>query len=151
MSKYVELTVTTTHEASEIVSDILWEYSEGGVAINDFYDVIALSKAGKTWDYIDDAVLNNDGKVLVKGYIEKSVSDEKIAEIEKRLIRLKENCPFNVGTLETSKREVDGDEWKDTWKKHFKPIRIGKIVVVPEWIKYKCRTGEIPVPTVQSG
>ena len=40
------------------------------------------------------------------------------------------------GTLEDTKRQVDGDDWIDVWKKHFRPIHLGKIVVVPEWIDY---------------
>ena len=48
--------------------------------------------------------------------------------------------PF--GTLEDTKREVDGDDWIDVWKKHFRPIRLGKIVVVPEWIDYTPQENE---------
>ena len=31
---------------------------------------------------------------------------------------------------------MDGDDWIDVWKKHFRPIHLGAIVVVPEWIDY---------------
>jgi len=37
---------------------------------------------------------------------------------------------------------VDGDDWIDVWKKHFRPIHLGKIVVVPEWIAYEPADGE---------
>ena len=40
--KYIELTVHTTSEASELVADVLWDYSEGGVAVSDARDVVAL-------------------------------------------------------------------------------------------------------------
>ena len=45
-----------------------------------------------------------------------------------------DEIPF--GTLEDTKRLVDGDDWIDVWKKHFRPIHLGGIVVVPEWIDY---------------
>jgi ribosomal protein L11 methyltransferase len=48
--------------------------------------------------------------------------------------------PF--GTLEETKRSVDGDDWIDVWKKHFRPIHLGKIVVVPEWIDYTPQADE---------
>ncbi|MBQ8394402.1 MAG: 50S ribosomal protein L11 methyltransferase, partial [Clostridia bacterium] len=48
--------------------------------------------------------------------------------------------PF--GTLEDTKRTVDGDDWIDVWKKHFRPIHLGAIVVVPEWIDYTPEQGE---------
>ena len=50
MNKYVEFTVFTTHEGSELVSDILSEYTEEGVAVTDIQDVIDLERSGKTWD-----------------------------------------------------------------------------------------------------
>ena len=144
MSKFIEITIITTHEASELIADIMWNYSSDGVAVNDFFDVIKLSETGKTWDYIDENVLSGDKRVFVKGYI--SVDDElSIKALEKDLISLKQNALIDVGSLETSKRIVDGDEWKEIWKEHFKPIHIGRVVIVPEWISYKESEGEIKI------
>ncbi len=144
MKNFLEITVTTTHDGAELVADILWEYSPDGVAVSDFFDVIKLSETGKTWDYIDDAVLKGDKTVLVKGYVP-VLEASRIAEIEQRLIALKEAGFIDVGSLELTKREVDGDEWKTIWKEHFKPIPIGNIVIVPEWIDYTPKTNEIKV------
>ena len=49
---------------------------------------------------------------------------------------------LNFGSLEDTKREVDGDDWIDVWKKHFRPIHLGRIVVVPEWIDYEKQENE---------
>ncbi len=144
MSKYIELTIHTTHEGSELISDLLWDYTDGGVAINDFNDVVELSRTGKTWDYIDEDVLKEDKTVLVKGYV-KEEDRSLIGEIEKKIIELKSVCPFDLGSLETNKRAVDGDEWKKTWKEHFKPIHINNVVIVPEWIDYAAKENEIKV------
>ena len=144
MKEYTEITVSTTHEGSELVADILWNFTDGGVAIADIEDVKDLYRTGKTWDYVDEKVLKSGGEVLVKAYVLKS-DVKSVAAIERALIELKRKAVIPVGTLETVKRTVDGDEWKEQWKKHFKPIHIGKIVVVPEWIKYNCTAGEIPV------
>ncbi len=142
MNKYTELTVHTTHVGSELVADLLSEYTDEGVAINDIEDVIDLEKSGKTWDYADENLYSADKTVLVKASYKSDVAADIIAEIEKRLIVLKENSPFNLGSLETVKREIDGDLWREQWKEHFKPIHIGKIVVVLEWIKYDKRPDE---------
>lgn len=142
MNKYVELTVITTHDGGDLVADILSEYTEEGVAINDIEDVIDLEKRGKTWDYADENLYTADKTVFVKASFKADVAEKVIAEIEKRLILLKENSPFDLGTLETLKREIDGDLWREQWKEHFKPIHIGKIVVVPEWIKYDKKPDE---------
>ena len=44
--EYVELTVHTTSEASELVADVMWQYTEGGVAVSDTKDVVALISGG---------------------------------------------------------------------------------------------------------
>ena len=144
MSKFIELTVYTSHIGSELVSDVLWNYSNLGVVINDIEDVISLSQTGKTWDYIDDEVLSGDKTVIVKGYFPAD-NPELVSIAEKELIALKENCAIDMGSLETVRRDVDGDLWKEQWKEHFKPIHIGKIVIVPEWIDYKEKDGEIKI------
>ncbi len=139
--KYVELTIHTTTEASEIISDIIWGYTDYGVTICDRNDIIALQTAKETtyWDYMDDELTQDKpSDVLVKCYVAEDVATDVIASILKDIADAKqrsEGCiPF--GTLEDTKRQVDGDDWIDVWKKHFRPIHLGNIVVVPEWIEY---------------
>lgn len=40
--KFTELTVSTTTEAQELVADIMWRYTNYGVAISDVKDVVEL-------------------------------------------------------------------------------------------------------------
>ncbi len=141
---YFELKIKTTHEASELVCDILYNYVDDGVSVQDYEDVIDLEKRGKTWDYAEDGVLDNSGEVIVMAYV-KIEEEGKIEEIQKDLLRLKENCPFGVGELSIEKQIVDGDKWREEWKKNFKPIHLGKIVIVPGWIEYVKKEGELPI------
>ena len=145
MDKYVELSVYTTHIGGELVSDILWNYTDGGVAISDIEDVIALAREGKSWDYADDSIFTADKTVIVKAYFPESAAAETLKKVEKDLFELKENSPLDLGTLETVKRTVDGDLWREQWKEHFKPIKLGRAVIVPEWIKYDEKEGETKV------
>ena len=139
--KYIELTIHTTTEASEIISDIMWNYTDYGVTICDRADIIALQTAKEStfWDYMDDDLTaDKPSDVLVKCYVAEDVSDEVVSSILRDIADAKERSegflPF--GTLEDTKRLVDGDDWIDVWKKHFRPIHLGGIVVVPEWIDY---------------
>ncbi|MBQ3115839.1 MAG: 50S ribosomal protein L11 methyltransferase [Clostridia bacterium] len=145
MSKFIEITISTTHEASELLSDVLWNYTDLGVVINDIEDVIELSKDGRAWDYADESVFKADKTVLIKAYFPIESASQTISELERELQSFKQNAFLDFGTLETVKREIDGDLWREQWKEHFKPIPIGKIVIVPEWIKYKAKDNEIPV------
>ena len=144
MNRFWELTVTTTHEGSELVSDILWQYSELGVSVSDIQDVIDLERSGKAWDYADESIYTADKRVLIKAFFPYDQT-ENIALVEQDLNTLKQNSAFDLGSLETIKREIDGDLWREQWKEHFKPIHIGKVVIVPEWIEYEAKQGEIKV------
>ncbi len=145
--KYIELTIRTTTEGSEIISDIMWNYTDYGVTICDRADIIALQTAKEStfWDYMDDELVEDKpSDVLVKCYVAEDAAGEILPAILRDIQNAKElsgGCiPF--GTLEDTKRTVDGDDWIDVWKKHFRPIHLGRIVVVPEWIDYEPQEGE---------
>lgn len=145
--KYIELTIHTTSEASELVADVMWEETPYGVAVSDVNDVIALSKDPTVfWDYMDEGI-KQGGDVLVKCFLDPDEAEKKAARILKKIAERKARgagIPF--GTLEDTKREIDGDDWIDVWKKHFRPLHIGKkVVVVPEWIAYTPAEGEATV------
>ncbi len=145
--KYIELTIHTTTEGSEIVSDVMWNYTDYGVTICDRADIIALQTAKEStfWDYMDDDLTaDKPSDVLVKCYVAEEVAGEVIPAILRDIDgakRRSEGC-ISFGTLEDTKRTVDGDDWIDVWKKHFRPIRLGRIVVVPEWIEYAPQANE---------
>ena len=145
MSEFIELTVSTTHQGSELISDMLWDYTDAGVVIFDLEDVIELDRTGRAWDYADESVFNKDKTVLVKAYFPKDRAEQTLSDVERKLIAFKKDAFIDFGTLETSKREVDGDLWRTQWKEHFKPIHIGKVVILPEWIEYQKQDGEIIV------
>jgi len=145
--KYIEITVHTNTVGSEIISDILWEYSDQGVAISDVNDILELDKMKKgTWDYVDEELLKKvDSDVLVKGFIPEN-EKEKVSIIENRIYALKDFIDFEIGSLEVVKREIDGDEWLFKWKENFKPIAITEnITVVPKWIDYTEKENETVV------
>ena len=147
---YVELTIYTTSEAEEIISSKLWEYTEYGVSVCDDKDVLELINDRRhTWDYIDDDVTNKigSGVTIIKCYFDMADADLKISKVYKELTQMKQNAEgfINFGTLETAKRIVDGDDWIEIWRKHYRPMKIGKVVVCPEWIEYAAQEGDIVV------
>lgn len=139
--KFTELTVHTTSEGSELVADVLWRYTNYGVAISDVKDVIALQEnKAMYWDYIDEELTHDRGDVLVKAFIALDETQKILPLIRADLEELVENSAgfLSLGTLETTRREVEGDDWLEIWKKHFRPLHIGgRIVVCPEWINYE--------------
>ena len=145
--KFIEFTVHTTTEGSELIADIFWNYTNYGVTVCDYNDIVALQSDKRTfWDYMDDDVARPSGDVLVKCFLPVDIADENIRSILADIEELKERSAFPLGTLETARREVDGDDWIDIWKKHFRPLHIGeRVVVCPEWIEYAPKEGEAVV------
>ena len=143
--KFTELTIHTTAEGSELIADILWRYTNYGVAISDVNDVIALQEnKSMYWDYIDDS-LKEGGDVLVKAFLPLDSTPQLIHKISEDIEECKKRGHYFVkfGTLEMTQRIVEGDEWIEIWRKHFRPIHIGKrIVICPEWIEYEPEEGE---------
>lgn len=144
--KFTELTIHTTTEGSELIADILWRYTNYGVAISDVKDVIALqNNKVMYWDYIDDSLLGDRRDVLVKAFVPKDETAKTLPLIREDFEVLSENCRgiTSLGTLETTLREVEGDDWIEIWKSHFRPLHIGeRIVVCPECIKYDRKPNE---------
>ena len=145
--KFIEFTVHTTTEGSELIADIFWNYTNYGVTVCDYNDIVALQSDKRTfWDYMDDDVARPSGDVLVKCFLPVDIADEDIRSIIGDIEELKGRSAFPLGTLETARREVDGDDWIDIWKKHFRPLHIGgRVVVCPEWIEYAPKEGEAVV------
>ncbi len=138
--KFIELTVHTTSEGSELIADVMWRYTNYGVAISDVKDVIALQRDKSAyWDYMDDCLTaNTSGDVLVKAFIAIADAPSVLPKIRADIEEIEKNCAgaLPLGTLEATNREIEGDDWIEIWRTHFRPIHLGRIVVVPEWIAY---------------
>ena len=150
--KFIEWTVHTTTAGSDLVADVLWDHTNYGVTVCDINDVIALQSDKRTfWDYMDDDLAEqakSAGDVLVKCYLPVDIADAEIAKINAELSALRERGAgfIDFGTFETGRREIEGDDWIDVWKKHFRPLHIGqRIVICPEWIAYRPKPEEVVV------
>ena len=90
--KFTELTVHTTSEGSELVADIMWRYTNYGVAISDIKDVVALQRnKAMYWDYIDEEVLKERGDVLVKAFVPVAETGAVLPQIRADLEELQKN------------------------------------------------------------
>lgn len=144
--KFIEVTISTTSEGSELVADIMFPFSSGGVSVYDNKDIAELCKnKSKSWDYIEESLLKASGETLVKGYIPKKIFKSQLKLLNEKLLILKDNCDLDLGALNVSTQEKDGNEWLKSWKENYKPINAGKVVICPKWIKYTPKDNEIIV------
>ena len=138
MENWIEITIHTTNEASEIVESILLDYGSTGVAIedpttleenlhDDFGTIVELSPT----DFPDVGV-------IVKGYInELNFDDGTFTRFKAELEQLGQN--INIGEffkIETT--TIKDSDWENSWKDYFDILNIGeKSVIVPTWREYE--------------
>ena len=143
MENWIEITIHTTNEASEIVESILLDYGSTGVAIedpttleenlhDDFGTIVELSPT----DYPEVGV-------VVKGYInELNFDDETFNRFKDELVQLGKN--INIGEffkIETT--TIQDSDWENSWKDYFDILNIGeKFVIVPTWREYENEEGK---------
>lgn len=143
--KYYEITIETTSEASELVAEILTDAGSNGISIFDPNDLLELSDSGVIWDYMDEHLIQNDGKAQVKGYFAPSDLESSLGYIKNSFETLKQNCPFEYGSLSMSQSVVDDEDWVENWKQYYRPIEAGRVTIVPQWIEYQAKEGEYVV------
>ena len=142
-AKWYEISVTTTHEAADLVADLFFDLGGEGVSIRDKSDVEELYRSSVIWDYIDKKALDGyDDRVYVKFMVPESELKTKLKEVEEGLAVLKSRSPFPVGAAEIIANPVDDADWRNEWKKYYKPIVTKSVTVVPKWINYPKAKGE---------
>ena len=134
---WLELTVLTTTEGSELVSQILSDAGASGTVIEDKNDVALNQRPEGQWDIIDEEIARRMGDdVKVKAYyaMDARVKDT-LAHIASALDDLRANAAgLPLGKLETLVSNVDDEDWAENWKKQYKPFRLGRhMVVKPGW------------------
>ncbi|WP_419742635.1 50S ribosomal protein L11 methyltransferase [Paraclostridium dentum] len=143
--KWAEITIKTTTEAVEAITNILYEQNVGGVSIEDPKDFKFQKKHEYDWDFVEEEIFNSgyDG-VIIKTYIteERDVSDD-IKLIKEKIEGLKE-FGIDVGEAIVELSQVDEEDWANEWKNYYKPAKIGeKIVVKPTWEDYEAKDTDL--------
>ena len=106
--KFTEWTVCTTSAATELVADIMWQYTTYGVAVCDFADVKELiEKRRETFDYIEEELLAAEqNAAFVKAYCElnDSVRVAPLLRADLENLKVRSAGNIDVGTLELTSR-----------------------------------------------
>lgn len=146
-NNWAEITVVTTSEAVEAVSAIFYDIGVPGVAIEDPKDILNSNTRPGEWDYIEERLLPDDtSEVKIKGYLP-FISDIqcKLQYIRSAVSRLGE-YGLDKGAGDVTVREVHEQDWANAWKKYYKPLKIGKhIVIKPTWEDYNGLPGDIVI------
>jgi ribosomal protein L11 methyltransferase len=142
--KWYEITIHTTEEAIEMVSNFFHELGAGGVAIEESG---TLNKPRDTslgqWY---ETPLNDipEGRAVLQGYFPEGTDMEAVlAELKRRVAELAE-YDIDTGNPEYSMRIVDEQDWANSWKQYFKPLRVTeRLTIKPTWEPYEPSPGEL--------
>ena len=134
---WMEYTILTTTEASELISQVLLDAGSAGTMIEDRNDVAANQRPEGQWDIIDEEIARRIGEdVKVTGYfqVDGALAD-RLAFIESELRRLRSmDLGMDLGKLQTLHRDVAEQNWTECWKAAFRPFRLGEhMLVKPSW------------------
>lgn len=129
---YKEITVTTTAEHSEFVSDAFWSLGASGVSISDPGDLEEVLNGAANWDYVDPSITTSDDAVRVTGYIESENSEETVTKLKDMLYL---TLGSDAEEMRIEVKDVEEADWENDWKNYFEPVEAGRFVVLPEWLE----------------
>ena len=137
---WIELTVHTTTEGADIVSEALMAEGSTGTMIEDRADIPDPDKPNGYWEIIDPKLIDSlPEDVVIHAWFEPdSRFPDRMQALHTRLEALRELCaPLPLGTLAIETKNVHDEDWSEVWKQFYKPFKAGKsLVVKPTWEPY---------------
>lgn len=143
--QWAEVSVDTSHEATELVSEILQELGAGGVVIEDPALLNEYIRSG-LWDYTDLKESEETEVVRVKAYW--ALGEELEGKLQTLAARLDGLFAHGIdkGAGAVSWKAVADEDWSQTWKEFFHTEKIGvRTVIKPTWEEYEAKAGEVVV------
>ncbi len=140
--EWLEIAVSSPPAGVELVSEIFRELGAGGVVIEDpaVIHMYAARTHPEEWAVSPEAAKQE--KPVVKAYLPVDDGlDRRLEELFSALNRLGLNPEAEVST-----RTVREEDWASTWKQYYKPVHVGRrIVVKPSWEDYQAVDGELVI------
>jgi ribosomal protein L11 methyltransferase len=126
-ARWIEVSLVVNGELAEAVAEVLDRYSSNGVVV----------ESGVSFSDDEDEG-HAAGPVKVFAYLP---VDEYLEEKRQRLAE----ALWHLGQIqkmpEPAYREIEDEDWMSAWKVHYKPIPIGKrLLVLPAWIEQQDMT-----------
>ncbi|MCB0125925.1 MAG: 50S ribosomal protein L11 methyltransferase, partial [Caldilineaceae bacterium] len=141
----IEIAVDVDDEAAEAVSELFNRYNGGS-----YEEENEAGEAGGGGAVIEVTGVDDFGKpipekyrVVVKTYLKPGTRGERVRQqIEEGLWRLSLLYPIPEPQIRT----IQEEDWSTAWKKFYKPLRIGRRVVLkPTWEEFQAGANDIVI------
>ena len=118
---WLEVSLTVDDELAEAVADVLARFAPNGVMTEQGIKILDDEDHGTP-----------TGPIVVRAYLE---MDEHIEEMRQKL----EESLYYLGMIQPLPapvyKQIADQNWMEAWKQHYKPIPIGKrLIIVPVWL-----------------
>ena len=123
-AKWLEVSLTVDGELAEAVAEVLDRFASGGVVVESNVKYRNVEDEGTPY-----------GPVKVYGFL---TVDETLEEKRHKL----EEALWYLNAIrelpQAGYREIEDQNWMTAWKEHYRPIEIGKkLLILPAWIEQK--------------
>ena len=126
---WLEIAVEVAGIDAETVADAFRQCCSGGVAIEP-----AARLEGETY------VVDGDAPALVKGYLPPGEDSTGVRRSLRLALRF---APLVTPARWRRARRLREEDWRDSWKRYFRPQRIGRrLLVKPSWATYEVAAGD---------
>jgi len=119
--KWLEVSIAVDGELAEAVADLFTRWAGTGIVIEATHS-----------DEAQGAVASPHGLTVRAYRLLDEDTSARMQWLEEGLWHLSQIAPLP----EPSYRQVEEEDWSETWKAHFRPIPVGrKLLIVPSWLK----------------
>lgn len=131
-NNWLEVSLIVDGEAAEAVADVLARYAPNGVVI----------EATDVEQNLDEIEGHPTGPLRVAAYLPLDErTDELRGQIERALWYLGRIRPLP----EAHFREIEETDWSLAWREHYRPIPVGKqLIILPAWLEMPA-SGRLPI------
>ncbi len=139
-----ELIIHTTTHGADSVSSMLMDLGASGTQTEDRADIPDPNQPNGIWEIFDPSLPEKMPEdVLVHAWLEAGEGfPSLLAELHRRLDALKAADPA-CGTLQLDTRVLPEENWAESWKASWQPIRAGEhFVIKPTWEVFEPLPGD---------
>ena len=141
---WVEISVSTTAIGADLVSGALMEAGARGTQIIDRADVPDPQQQAGSWVLVDPALkASMPEDVIVKAWFS---SPEEALAARAAAAGLRRRPGADLGALSLTGSTVREEDWAESWKRFYKPFRLGsRLVVKPSWESWEASPDDLVI------
>ena len=135
---WIQIKIITTNQGIDPICGLLYDMGITGIEISDKEDFMEfLENNRKYWDYVDEELerLKEADSCITLYFSNDSEGKEQLLQVTEKIEELRKSDAEGIyGSLEMLTENMKDEDWSENWKQFFKPLEIGKrVLVIPQW------------------